>query len=261
MRRICLFAGYDKSNKIQDYVVYLIKELSKISEVYYMGNGKFPPDELFKIAPYTQMFYTKSHQMRDFGSWLYLIEQLGWDKIAEYDELILCNDSIYGPLCDLHDVFVQMERKGFDFWSITSDYEYNFHLHRYFMVFNNAVIKNAKFRNFWKTVTYYYNVKNCEYELTPILLGEGFIGNSDVRNYHQNNILQTPHELLGNVELPFIKVKNFLPQNAYTAGTGFGLRYKIRTQTDYDTKLINQNIVQNHYPQSFGQRVAALSGL
>ena len=47
MRRICLFAGYDKDNKIQDYVVYLIKELSKISEVYFMGNGRFPPDELF----------------------------------------------------------------------------------------------------------------------------------------------------------------------------------------------------------------------
>ena len=24
MRRICLFAGYDKDNKIQDYVVYLM---------------------------------------------------------------------------------------------------------------------------------------------------------------------------------------------------------------------------------------------
>ena len=27
MRRICLFAGYDKDNKIQDYVIYLIKEI------------------------------------------------------------------------------------------------------------------------------------------------------------------------------------------------------------------------------------------
>ena len=133
MRRICLLAGYDKDNKIQDYVVYLAKELAKISDVYYMGNGHIPPDELFKIAPYTKMFYTKTHELRDFGSWRYLIEQLGWEKITQYDELILCNDSIYGPLCDLSSVFVQMERRGYDFWSMTSDYEYNFHLHSYYL--------------------------------------------------------------------------------------------------------------------------------
>ena len=92
MRRICLFAGYDKGDKIQDYVVYLIKELAKISDVYYMANGNMPPDELFKIAPYTKMFYSKRHDLRDFGSWRYLIEQLGWDKIAEYDELV---DELY----------------------------------------------------------------------------------------------------------------------------------------------------------------------
>ena len=34
---------YDKDNKIQDYVIYLIKELAKISEVYFMGNGNFQP--------------------------------------------------------------------------------------------------------------------------------------------------------------------------------------------------------------------------
>lgn len=261
MRRICLLAGYDKDNKIQDYVVYLAKELAKISDVYYMGNGLIPPDELFKIAPYTQMFYTKTHELRDFGSWRYLIEQLGWEKITQYDELILCNDSIYGPLCDLSSVFVQMERRGYDFWSMTSDYAYNFHLHSYFMVFGANVIRNKVFRNFWKTIAFYYDVKNCEYELTPLLVREGFVGNSYVRNYHQDNILQSPKDLLENFTVPFVKVKNFLPQNAYTAGSGIGLRYKIRTQSDYDTKLINSNIAQNRYPQTLGQRLAAFTGL
>ena len=131
MRRICLFAGYDKYNQIQDYVVYLIKELAKISEVYFMGNGRFSPDELFKIAPYTQMFYSQHMPLKDFGCWQYLIAKLGWEKLEKYDELILCNDSVYGPLYNLEDFFRSMERKGYDFWSATSDYESNFHLHSY----------------------------------------------------------------------------------------------------------------------------------
>ncbi len=261
MRRICLFAGYDRGSKIQDYVVYMLKELAKLSEVYYMASSAMPPDELEKIAPYTQMFYTKPHQLRDFGSWRYLIEQLGWDKIACYDELILCNDSVYGPLFDLREVFVAMERKGYNFWGITADYQYNFHLHSYFMVFNREVVNNEKFRNFWQTIAFYHSVKNCEYELTPLLTAEGFVGNSYVRNYHQQNILQSPPELLQNFNVPFVKVKNFLPENPYTAGAGWGLRYKIRTRTDYDTGLINKHIAQNKYPQTLGQKFAALTGL
>ena len=105
MRRICLFAGYDKENVIQDYVVYLVKKLSQISDVYYMANGKISPEELIKIAPYTQMFYTGAHSQKDFGSWKYIIDKLGWNKISQYNQLILCNDSIYGPFYDLNTIF------------------------------------------------------------------------------------------------------------------------------------------------------------
>src|SRR5574344_2408346 len=219
MRRICLFAGYDKNNKIQDYVVYLLQQLAKISDVYYMGNGEFSATELAKIAPYTKMFYAKTHKMQDFGSWQFLISRLGWDKIAQYDEMILCNDSVYGPLCDLENVFWKMERKGYNFWSITSDYQYNFHLQRYFMVFNNEILVNEKFHNFWKTINFYYDVRNCEFELTPILTDMGFVGNSYIRNFERRNVLQMPEKLLDEYDVPFVKVKNFLPENVYTAGT------------------------------------------
>ena len=261
MRRICLFAGYDKGYKIQDYVVYMIKELSQISDVYYMADGVLPPDELFKIAPYTKMFYGKEHKLKDFGSWNYLISQLGWDKITKYDQLILCNDSVYGPLFDLHNIFKQMENRGYDFWSMTSDYAYNYHLHRYFMVFDHQVIVNKTFQNFWKSVPLSYNVKNCEFELTPLLINQGFVCNSYIRNYKQKNVLQTPQKLFKEIYPPFIKIKSFMPDNKYTAGSGLRLRYKIRKQTDYDTALINRHLNQNRTPQSWKQRLVKLSGI
>jgi len=261
MRRICLFAGYDKGHKIHDYVVYMIKKLSKISEIYYMADCAIPPDELFKIAPYTQMFYTREHSLKDFGSWHYLINRLGWERIGEYDELILCNDSVYGPLFDLPAIFKQMEVRGYDFWSMTSDYAYNYHLHRYFMVFNQTITRHKTFQNFWKSVPMSYSVKNCELALTPLLLNEGFVCNSYIHNYKQKDILQSPNKILRDVYPPFIKTKSFMAENEYTAGSGLGLRYKIRTKTDYDTALINRHIAQNGAPQTWGQRLVKLSGI
>lgn len=261
MRRICLFAGYDKNNKIQNYVVYMIKKLAQISDVYYMANGKISPEELIKIAPYTQMFYTAVHQQKDFGSWQYIISKLGWEKICAYDQLILCNDSVYGPLYDLEVIFKQMARRGYDFWSMTADYGYNFHLHRYFMVFNKEVMRNGNFQQFWQAVPFTQNPKISELELTPLLLKQGFAGNSYIRNYKQKDVLQMPQNMLNNVEIPFVKIKSFTAQNKYTAGSGLGLKLKIRSHTDYDTALINQHLRQGILPQSWTQKLVCLSGI
>ena len=261
MRRICLFAGYDKDNQIQDYVVYLIKELAKISEVYFMGNGRFSPDELFKIAPYTQMFYSQHMPLKDFGCWQYLIAKLGWEKLEKYDELILCNDSVYGPLYNLEDFFRSMERKGYDFWSATSDYESNFHLHSYCMVFTQDVIKNAQFHKFWRSVPFAYDADNCERDLTPLLTEQSFIGNSYIRTFKQENVLHNPVQMLQEHKAPFVKVKSFLPENEYTAGTGIELRHQLRTRTDYDTALIQKHINMAHLPQTVGQKIARFAGL
>lgn len=261
MRRICLFAGYDKSYKIQDYVVYMMHELSKISDVFYAGNGHIPPDELFKIAPYTKRLFTKEHQRRDFGSWHYLIEQLGWDKLLQYDEVVFCNDSVYGPLFNLETIFMQMRRRGLDFWSVTADYEYKYHLHRYFMVFNHDVIQNQSFQNFWQNIAQPVGSKYLEYKLTSLLAEEGFVGNSYIRNYKQTDILQMPETLLSNYSVPFIKVKSFLPENKYTAGSGLELRCRIRAHTNYDTALINKNIAANQYPQTWAQKFVLMTGI
>ena len=261
MRRICLFAGYDQNNKIQDYVLYMIKKLAVISDVYYMGNGNIAPEELFKLAPYTKMFYTSLHGQRDFGSWQRLIAQIGWEKLALYDELILCNDSVYGPFKNLEDIFTEMESRGYDFWSMTADYAYSFHLHNYFMVFNNNVIRNRKFQSFWDNVPQHDAVRNCSLELTPLLFDLGFIGNSYIRCYRDENIMQQPQKMLQNFNLPFVKTKSFLPHNKYSSGSGLVLRYNIRTKSDYDTKMINRHIQANHLPQNLTQKIAALSGL
>ena len=48
MKRICLFAGYDNKNIIHDYVVYYLKELSTVSDVYYMADNEISEEEKVK---------------------------------------------------------------------------------------------------------------------------------------------------------------------------------------------------------------------
>ena len=56
-KKVCLIAGFDKDNTIQDYVVFLVQELSKISDVYYFADGNMSDRELSKINAYTNYHF------------------------------------------------------------------------------------------------------------------------------------------------------------------------------------------------------------
>ena len=56
-KRICLFAGYNADEVIEDYVVYLIEKLSLVSDVYYLADNNVGEEEIAKIAPYVKGAY------------------------------------------------------------------------------------------------------------------------------------------------------------------------------------------------------------
>lgn len=47
-----------------------------------------------------------------------LCTYIGWDRLTEYDELILANDSFYGPFEDIRKIFAEMESRDLDFWGL-----------------------------------------------------------------------------------------------------------------------------------------------
>ena len=111
MKTICLFAGYDKNGNIDDYVIYYIKKLSEICDVYYYGDFIANDGELLKLKKYTKKSFAKRHGRYDYGSWDELIKNIGWDVIQQYDQLILANDSCFGPLYPFQEVFKYMEKE------------------------------------------------------------------------------------------------------------------------------------------------------
>ncbi|MEI0532265.1 rhamnan synthesis F family protein [Brachyspira pilosicoli] len=111
---LTLFAGYDKYNIIDEYVIYYIKELKKISDIIYASNCYFDDKELKKISDYCITTICTPHGEYDFGSYkrayLYAKEQHLFEK---YDYILICNDSCYGPFCDLNNIIDKMLKHDF----------------------------------------------------------------------------------------------------------------------------------------------------
>ena len=251
-RKVCLLAGFDKDNIIQDYVVFLVQELSKISDVYYFADGNMSQIELSKIRAYTKYAQSSPHNGKDFGSWQYLMHYIGWKTLENYDEMIICNDSIYGPMTNIEDIFDYMELRNYDFWGLTENYHSNYHLDSYFMVFNQNIIKNCKFQEFWKSITPELGAKSYETILTPFLTELGFIGNSYIKNYKKEDQLAYPLHLLKYNKMPFIRIKSLKNPEDNLKEPLFYIDSRIKNKTGYDIKLINKHLASDEKFNGFG---------
>lgn len=170
---LIVFSHYDKDNIIDDYVVYYLTELQKIgSDILFVSTSeKMPESEAKKISSLCCQVIIKQNVGYDFGAWRTGIDIIT-DQLAQYEQLILCNDSVYAPLFDLYEMFKQMDGK-FDFWGITNNYIYKHHIQSYFMVFSKKIFLEKWFLDFWKNIKvfrYKENiVKNYEIGLTKLI--------------------------------------------------------------------------------------------
>ncbi|KLI51916.1 glycosyl transferase family 1 [Brachyspira hyodysenteriae] len=137
MKILALFAGYDKDNIIDDYVVFYIEKLKKVADIIYVSDCNMNDNELNKISDYCIHIINGRHEEYDFGSYKrgYIYAEQN-NLLQNYDYLILCNDSVYGPLFNLNKIVNNIETAQSDIWGIfkyLEDENYKEHLQSYFI--------------------------------------------------------------------------------------------------------------------------------
>ena len=142
VKRLCLFAGYSSKSVIEDYVVYYIKELSKYADIYYCADCELSQIELQKITPYTKYTIAQRHKKYDFGSWGILFSKI--DNLKKYDEILLVNDSCFGPLFSLDTIFAKMQDSQVSAWSICG----NKFMMSFFIILKQDIFLSSWFKNF-----------------------------------------------------------------------------------------------------------------
>ena len=98
MKRVVIFAHYDKKNIISDYVIFYLKALKQVAdEIVFVSCCLLSDIEKEKISGVASYIISEIHDEYDFGSYkrgfLFLK-----DRLDDFDELIFANDSCYGPL-------------------------------------------------------------------------------------------------------------------------------------------------------------------
>ena len=83
----------------------------------------------------------------DFGSWAAALSSLDLEN-GEIEQIILVNNSVYGPLFPLEPIISDLSQHG-DFFGLTASREFCPHIQSYFLGFNKIVIDHSDFRKYW----------------------------------------------------------------------------------------------------------------
>lgn len=258
MKRVAVFAHFDKNNIIQDYVVYYLSELKKCAEkIIFVSDSEISPEELKKIDKIVEHSIVGKHGEYDFGSYkrgfIYAKEN---GLLNDCEELIFANDSCYAPLYPFDEMFSVMSMKQLDFWgAVLSNANennkkgwYN-HIQSYFIVFKPDVFNSQIFQNFVKSIkneeTKDDVILKYEMGMTHLLEINGFKYDSysQVCKKVQSAHACAYRELIKQDKSPFLKRNIVLYKEKYFYP--IFIKQLIEKYTNYDYSLIKKDIKMN----------------
>ena len=245
-KRCAVFAHYDAHNIVDDYVLRYLRELTKVVEcIVFVSDCDLPPEELLKVSATTDFQINGRHGEYDFGSYKRGYQLLAQEKLQQYEELVLCNDSCYGPLTPLSELWDKAATIPADFWGLTRGTDRHFHKHiqSFFLVFKKGVFTSETFSVFMNSIKaeeYKMDVvEKHEVGLSQKLRTARFNGSAlfDTPFQDVNPPMACPFKIIKQ-GFPFIKV-DLLRNNPL----GVARLYKYNTYITGDLyKLIKKNL-------------------
>ncbi|WP_145152821.1 rhamnan synthesis F family protein [Paenibacillus xylanexedens] len=153
MKRLGIFVFYDKYGTVDEYVEYLIAELKKVlNELIIVVNGEVDKEGELILRKYSDQLYIRKNIGLDAGAYAdVIVNLLGRDKLTQYDELVLCNDTFYGPFISFAEIFDSMANERCDFWGLDCiKRDFLSYIIMYFCVFRGDLLKSGDLFNYFR---------------------------------------------------------------------------------------------------------------
>lgn len=149
-RRLCIFASFSRTGRVEEYVTYNLKALQDMGFdiVFVTTSHIMREDDLRRLQGMCVRVVLRANTGYDFGSWKAGLFYSGIDYL-KYDQLLLTNDSYYGPLYPWSEILSQART---DLYGITDSYGIAYHLMSYFVLYNKNVLHSTEFRSYWQGV-------------------------------------------------------------------------------------------------------------
>lgn len=184
LRRIGIYSFYDKDGIVgAGDLAYLRAMRNLLDQLIIVANGTLEEQSKQILGKLANRLEIRENKGYDAGGYQHvLLPMFETGELDQYDELILFNNTVFGPLYPLEDCFSHMEAQDVDFWGMTRDHPPDFpeHIQSYFMAFRKPVFESRVFTDFWKhfstdfSIGSVYVIVRWEEIFTELLHKHGF---------------------------------------------------------------------------------------
>lgn len=286
-RRAAIYTFYDRDGVVDEYVLYYLKTLSAFAErLLVVVNGSLQAQGRAALEALGCEVLVREN--RGFDAWGVKagIAHIGFDALAQYDEVIVSNNTILGPVCDLGGMFTEMSARKVDFWGIAAHAEsadmgmFNCnpygclpeHIQSFFYAVRGRLLRGEAFRRFWtelpELADYGAAVGLYETVMTRYFSDAGYAWSSymDSSDYYEltdNPLITMPMEAMRDWKCPFFKRRAFFQDYLYlTVETGHQsvttLVQYLEEDTDYPMDLVWPNLIRTCHMSDLVQNMHLL---
>lgn len=275
MKRVGIFVFFDQDSIVDEYVIYLVKEIRKyLDKIIIVSNNYLDEHNKKKLTEECDYYFERDNKGFDFGAWKYILYKFDKEWWKNFDEILFCNDTFYGPLYSLKKMFNKMSNCNCDYWGITkfgktieNNILYPEFVQTYFWTVKNKLFTDNVFWEFWNGVnentTNFLDVTGYEKKMSYVFQNGGFRSGAyidtsdlyysdfDVNERKEFNFSTDKFalELLIERGFPFVKRKNFFYEYKRLTEYGSGNDLKralnlVEKISEYNIDLIFKNIIR-----------------
>lgn len=248
MKRLGIFCFYDKEGKVDTYVDCLLDELRTVlDKLIIVVNGQINEMDRSILLKYADDIIIRLNRGFDIGAYVDVLKQMNCVDWKEWDELVLCNDTFYGPFVPMKDIFIKMANKDVDFWGLNIlERGLLSHIQSYFLVFRKNILCNE---DIWRYL--YENVNVDEEDITNIygIFEPSLFRYLDKKGYKYGayantqlcDIYRGAQACIEKYGLPILKKKFFSREGVSTESHMSIIKY-LHNNTNYDVRHILRNL-------------------
>lgn len=287
MNRLGIFAFFDNEGIVDRYVDYYLYSLKQhVSRLVVIVCGETTNNSRIILDKYSSEVIFANNDDYTIPAYGIGLEYIGWDQLSVYDEILLTNDSVFGPITPLADVFEVMSQKNVDYWGISACGAYHVdkqvdlnewfyipaHVQEYFVVFRQPFVAKPFFRDAWKSsfepIIYNDHLERVHIDYRWVRITEkftekeaiwdSFADTSQLDNEQPNAMLYCPEMMLSEYNVPFLLNKVFnMTTLRETCGEQVSAAFNlIKNQTNYDVDMIQEKVIRCNHAYDFVRLLA-----
>ena len=163
MNRGLVYFHFDPHHQVRDYVVAALSSLRPhANHILLVSNSPISEVDRARLATCCDEILPRPNEGLDVGAYRAGLEHLGWERLADFDELILTNHTYYAPLRPWEEVLTRAAGWGdISFWGMTehatmrphpflAQRELPRHLQSHWIAVRRRLLTDPVFREYWE---------------------------------------------------------------------------------------------------------------